>query len=79
MPWSSGEVIKAVERQGFERKNGKGRTGTHRVWARSGGPGQPHNTVTIPLENPRIPNGTMASILRQLGIDETTLKEWLAS
>lgn len=77
MSWASAEVIKAVERQGFRRKEGKGRRGTHRVWARPGKPGDKHNTCVIPLDKNRIPDGTMASILRQLGVDETTLRGWL--
>jgi hypothetical protein len=61
---------KAVERQGFVRNEGNGRRRTHRVWARSGKPGERHNRVLIPLKQRRIPDETIGSILRQLGIDE---------
>jgi predicted RNA binding protein YcfA (HicA-like mRNA interferase family) len=77
MPWSSSEIIRAVERHGYTRKEGKGRRGTHRVWARKGSPGELHNTVTIPLDKGRIPGGTLHSMLKQLGIDEATLRAWL--
>ena len=70
-------MIKAVENAGFEQKGGRGRTGTHRTWAKPGLPGELHRTVTIPLAKKRIPHGTMSSMLRQLGIDEATLREWL--
>ena len=77
MPWSSAEVIRAVERHGYVRKEGRGRRGTHRVWARDGLPGERHNTVLIALNKNRIPDGTLHSMLRQLGIDEATLRSWL--
>ena len=77
MPYSSDDLIKAVERQGYVRKEGKGRRGTHRTWARPGKPGELHNTVTIPLSKKRIADGTLRSILRQLDISEATLKDWL--
>lgn len=76
MPWSSDEVIKAVELQGYRRKGGKGKRGSHRTWAKSGAPGELHNTVTIPLNKSRIPDGTLRSILRQLGISEDVLDSW---
>lgn len=76
MPWSSDELIKAVERHGFSKKGGHGPKGTHRVWARSGKPGELHNTVTIPLGKKRIPDGTLASILRNLGLDAAALETW---
>jgi len=77
VPWSSSDVIKAVERQGYVRKDGRGRRGTHRVWARKGLPAERHNTVTIPLDKNQIPDGTLHSMLRQLGVDEATLRSWL--
>ncbi len=77
MPFSSQDLIRAVERQGYAMKGGKGRTGTHRVWARSGASGDLHQTVVIPLDKREIPRGTLGSILRQLGIDEATLREWM--
>ncbi len=77
MPYSSDDLVKAVERQGFTRKDGTGRRGTHRVWAKPGDAGDRHQTVTIPLSKKRIADGTLRSILAQLGIDEATLKTWM--
>ena len=77
MPYSSNDLVRAVERQGFTRKEGHGRRGTHRVWAKPGPPGALHRTVTIPLSKKRIADGTLRSILTQLGIDEATLKSWM--
>ena len=77
MPFSSDDVIRAIEGQGYLRKEGRGRRGTHRTWARPGPPGSLHQTATVPLNNKRLPDGTLRSILRQLGIDEATLRSWL--
>ena len=77
VPFSSDQVIKAVERQGYSIKGGKGKRGSHRTWARPGNPGDRHSTVTIPLNKKPLATGTLASILRQLGIDEATLRDWL--
>ena len=77
MPFSSAEIIRAVERQGYVRKRGHGRRGSHHTWAKAGDPGELHLTVTIPEGRKDIPKGTLASILRQLGIDEPTLRSWM--
>lgn len=77
MPWSSQQLIKAVERAGFTQKKGKGRRGSHGVWAKPGDPGDLHMTVTIPLNKGRLPDGTLRSILRQLGMSEEDLRSLL--
>lgn len=78
MDWSSGDLIKAVENQGYTRKEGRGKRGTHRVWAKQGKAGELHNTVTVPVDRKRIAEGTMRNILDQLGVTEDTLRSWLA-
>lgn len=79
MPISSAQLIKAVEGHGYSQSKGTGKKGTHRTWKRSPvGPGQLHQTVVIPLNKRDIPEGTIGSILRQLGIDRATLDSWMA-
>jgi predicted RNA binding protein YcfA (HicA-like mRNA interferase family) len=78
VPFSSDEIIKGIERHDFTKSRGKGKRGSHRTWTRPPPtPGDRHTTVTIKLNCREIPVGTLRSILRQLGIDEATLRSWV--
>ncbi len=77
MPYSAEEIIRAIERQGYVCKSGKGKRGSHRTWARPRAAGEFHATVTLAITAKEIPAGTLSSILRQLGIDRATLDGWI--
>lgn len=77
MPYSTDDIIHAIEQRGWECKSGRGKRGSHRTWARLGAPGELHVTVTLVLGAKEIPAGTLAAICRQLGIDKVTLEAWI--
>lgn len=77
MPFSSNQIIGAIERHGYSQSEGTGKRGSHRTWTRKGKPGETHNTVVVKLNAREIPEGTLSSILRQLGIDKATLASWI--
>lgn len=74
---SSDDVIRALLRHGFQPRSGRGPRGSHRVSVKPRDPGPGHVTVTVPLGKREIPDGTLASIHRQLGLDRQTFDDWL--
>ncbi|MHB8399942.1 MAG: type II toxin-antitoxin system HicA family toxin [Candidatus Limnocylindrales bacterium] len=76
MPVSSDQVIRAIEREGFSQSKGTGKRGSHRTWYRKR-PGATSQTVTIILGVRELPEGTLRSMARQLGIDLDEFKGWI--
>lgn len=78
MPYSAADIIRAIEQHGFVMKSGKGKRGSHKTWARPPtAPGELHRTVVITITAKEIPAGTLASICRQIGVEKTTLDDWI--
>jgi predicted RNA binding protein YcfA (HicA-like mRNA interferase family) len=66
--YSSAEVIKGLEREGFTLVSQRGSHAKYRK------PGQPTLTVIVPTGRREIPAGTLRSILRQAALDESAFK-----
>lgn len=62
--YSSREVIRALERAGFDFVSQRG---SHVKYRKAG---SPTRTVIVPANRPEIPRGTFRSILRQSGLQE---------
>jgi predicted RNA binding protein YcfA (HicA-like mRNA interferase family) len=60
--YSSQEIVKALEREGFAFVSQRG---SHAKYRKHG------STVIVPAERKQIPRGTFRSILRQSGLDES--------
>jgi predicted RNA binding protein YcfA (HicA-like mRNA interferase family) len=63
--YSSREVIAALERNGFDFVSQRG---SHVKYRKAG---SPTRTVIVPAGRKEIPRGTLRSILRQSGLDES--------
>jgi predicted RNA binding protein YcfA (HicA-like mRNA interferase family) len=68
--YSSQQVIKALEREGFAFVSQRG---SH-VKYRKTGASIVYTTVIVPAGRKQIPRGTFRSILRQSGLDESAFK-----
>lgn len=65
--YSSREVVAALERNGFDFISQRG---SHVKYRKAG---SPTRTVIVPAGRKQIPRGTLRSILRQSGLDESVL------
>jgi predicted RNA binding protein YcfA (HicA-like mRNA interferase family) len=66
--YSSEQIIKTLEREGFVFVSQRGSHVKHRKTA------SPTLTVIIPAARKQIPRGTFRSILRQSGLDESAFQ-----
>jgi predicted RNA binding protein YcfA (HicA-like mRNA interferase family) len=66
--YSSAEIIKTLEREGFQFVSQRGSHVKYRK------PGDPVRTVIVPAGRKEVPRGTLRSILRQSGLDESALQ-----
>jgi predicted RNA binding protein YcfA (HicA-like mRNA interferase family) len=66
--YSSAHITKTLEREGFQFVSQKGSHAKYRK------PGEPTLTVIVPAGRKEIPRGTLRSILRQSGLDESALQ-----
>jgi predicted RNA binding protein YcfA (HicA-like mRNA interferase family) len=63
--YSSQEVVRTLEREGFRFVSQRG---SHVKYRKAG---SPTRTVIVPAGRKEIPRGTFRSILRQSGLDES--------
>jgi len=66
--YSSAQIIKTLDREGFQFVSQRGSHAKYRK------PGEPTRTVIVPAGRREVPRGTLRSILRQSGLDESALK-----
>ena len=71
---SSDELVKALMKDGFQPR-GKSRRGSHQVFRKQLSEGA--RNVVVPLGKKEIPQGTLASILRQAGLTQRELANLL--
>lgn len=66
--YSSEQIVKTLEAQGFEFVSQRG---SHAKYRKSG---SPTLTVIVPAGRKEIPRGTFRSIMRQSGLEESTFE-----
>ena len=79
MPNSSAELIAFAKHLGCTQSKGTGKRGSHRTWVRPRPEGGGSFAAPIAMNKREIPDGTVASILRQLGATRPELDAFLAS
>ena len=67
MPYKAKEVLRRLERAGFEIRR---QSGSHVVLRHADG-----RQTYVPMHTGDVPNGTFRSILKQAGMDEHAFKE----
>jgi predicted RNA binding protein YcfA (HicA-like mRNA interferase family) len=67
--YSSQEIVKTLEREGFAFISQRG---SHAKYRKTG---DTVLTVIVPAGRKQIPRGTFRSIVRQAGLDENTFKQ----
>ena len=60
--FSSDQIIRALERAGFEKARSRGR---HAAFKKEKPDGTGHYVTIVPLNRPQVPRGTFESILEQ--------------